>query len=80
MLSTAVELLGFAMLSAAAWLAIDLWAALLVAGAALVLIANFELGKQKVRRIRVLQGPLTNGAVDELAPDVALTNGAIDQD
>jgi hypothetical protein len=80
MLSTAVELLGFAMLSAAAWLAVDLWAGLVVAGAALVLIANFEMkSKKKVRRIR-LGGPLTNGVVDELAPDVALTNGAVDQD
>lgn len=74
-----VEVLGFGALSAAAWLKVGLWAALLVAGAALLLIANLELPRPQrgVRTIR-LSGPLTNGELD-LAPE-ALTNGAVDRE
>jgi hypothetical protein len=75
-----VEVLGFGALSAAAWLKVGLWAALVVAGVALLLVANLELGapKKGARRI-VFSGPLTNAAVD-LAPDAPLTNGAVDRE
>jgi hypothetical protein len=77
-LSTLVEMLGFGMLAAAAWLLGGLPAALIVAGAALVLVANFELGrKPRHTRLVRISGPLTNGEVD-LAPETVLTNGAVD--
>jgi hypothetical protein len=74
------SLLGFGAISAAAWLRVGLWAALLVAGAALLLVANLELARPQggVRTIR-LSGPLTNEALD-LAPDAPLTNGAVDRE
>lgn len=79
MLSTAVETLGFAALTAAAWLRVGLWAALLVAGVSLLLEANFELAKpRRTRLVRVSAGPLTNETVD-LEP-VALTNGAVERE
>lgn len=81
MLSTAVETLGFAMLAVGAALKFGPWAGLLVAGAALILLANFATARPKkgVRKIRIPSGALTNETVDVVAPEAPLTNGAVDR-
>jgi hypothetical protein len=70
-------MLGFAALSAAAWLAVGLWAALLVAGVALLLVANLEMGGRKTRRARSGSSGRSRTS-GRPAADLPLTNGAVD--